>query len=122
VKTLHKIEQEKKEIIVMSTQAVTDSTFETDVVQSSTPVVVDFWAEWCGPCKQIAPALEEISQELSGKVKIVKINIDENPDTPTKFGVRGIPTLMVFKNGQQTATKVGAAPKGALKDWIVESV
>lgn len=106
----------------MSTEKVTDQSFDADVVQSTTPVVVDFWAEWCGPCKQIAPALEEISAELGEKVKVVKINIDENPDTPGKFGVRGIPTLMVFKDGKVAATKVGAAPKGSLKDWIEESV
>ena len=88
----------------------------------TTPVVVDFWAEWCGPCKMIAPALEEIALALGPKVKIVKINIDENPQTPSKYGVRGIPTLMVFKGGEVASTKVGAAPKGQLQSWIEQSL
>ena len=102
----------------MSTHKVSDASFETDVLKSATPVVVDFWAEWCGPCKMIGPALEEIATQLGPKAKIVKINIDENPSTPSKYGVRGIPTLMVFKGGQVAATKVGAAPKNALQTWI----
>ena len=102
-------------------KAVTDESFATDVLQSDKPVLVDFWAEWCGPCKMIGPALEEISEELGDKVTIAKINIDENPDAPGKYGVRGIPTMILFKNGEVSATKVGAAPKSALKGWI-ESV
>jgi len=100
---------------------VSDDSFEADVIGSSTPVLVDYWAEWCGPCKQIAPALEEISGEMGDRVTIAKLNIDDNPVTPTKFGVRGIPTLMLFKDGQVAATKVGALPKGKLQEWI-ESV
>jgi thioredoxin 1 len=102
----------------MGTKAVTDISFKADVIDSDTPVLVDFWAEWCGPCKMIGPALEEISEELAGKVTIAKINIDENPDAPGKYGVRGIPTMILFKNGEVSATKVGAAPKSALKGWI----
>jgi thioredoxin 1 len=100
---------------------VSDDTFDADVLQSSKPVLVDYWAEWCGPCKQIAPALEEISGELGDRVTIAKLNIDDHPVTPTKFGVRGIPTLMLFKDGQVAATKVGALPKNKLQEWI-ESV
>ena len=106
----------------MATTAVTDDSFEGDVLQASLPVIVDFWAEWCGPCKQIGPALEEIAAEMSGVVTIAKINIDENPQTPTKFGVRGIPTLMIFKDGQVVATKVGALPKTKILEWINETV
>jgi thioredoxin 1 len=100
---------------------ITDDSFDTDVVNSDKPVLVDFWAEWCGPCKQIAPALDELSDELGGKLTIAKLNIDENPGTPSKFGVRGIPTLMLFKDGQVAATKIGALPKNKLQEWI-ESV
>jgi thioredoxin 1 len=100
---------------------VSDDTFDSEVLQSSKPVLVDYWAEWCGPCKQIAPALEEISSELGDRVTIAKLNIDDHPVTPTKFGVRGIPTLMLFKDGQVAATKVGALPKNKLQEWI-ESV
>ena len=100
---------------------VTDTSFDSDVLKAEGAILIDFWAEWCGPCKQIAPALEELSQELGGKVTIAKVNIDENPQTPGKYGVRGIPTLMIFKNGQVAATKVGALPKSKLKEWI-ESV
>jgi thioredoxin 1 len=107
---------------LMSTHKVTDASFEADVLNSTTPVVVDFWAEWCGPCKMIGPSLEEIAKELGPKAKIVKINIDENPGTPSKFGVRGIPTLMVFKDGKLSATKVGALPKTQLQSWIESSI
>lgn len=102
----------------MSSTKVSDDSFEQDVLKASGPVVVDFWAEWCGPCKQIGPALEEISAEMAGKVTIAKVNIDENPMTPNKFGVRGIPTLILFKDGEVAATKVGAVPKGKLVEWI----
>ncbi|MDR3518464.1 MAG: thioredoxin TrxA [Azospirillaceae bacterium] len=101
-----------------NTIKITDSSFETDVLKAEGPVLVDFWAEWCGPCKMIAPALDEIAKELAGKVTVVKLNIDENPGTPTKYGVKGIPTLMLFKNGTVAATKIGAAPKSALHHWV----
>ena len=105
----------------MGIAKVSDQSFEDDVIKASTPVLVDYWAEWCGPCKQIAPALEEIASEMDGRVSVEKLNIDENPQTPQKYGVRGIPTLMLFKDGQVAATKVGALPKGRLVDWL-ESV
>ena len=101
---------------------VTDATFEADVLKAPGPVLVDFWAEWCGPCRQIAPALEELSTELAGKITIVKLNIDENPGTPGKYGVRGIPTLMIFKGGQVAATKIGALPKSKLQEWVQQSL
>ena len=100
------------------TGKTTDSTFKADVIDSATPVVVDFWAEWCGPCRMIAPALDELSKELAGKVKIVKLNVDENPGVAGQLGIRSIPTLMVFKNGQVAAQKVGAASKSDLSKWI----
>jgi thioredoxin 1 len=106
----------------MATLAVTDATFDAEVRQSDIPVVVDFWAEWCGPCKQIGPALEELSDEMAGKVKIVKVNVDENPNSPAQMGVRGIPALFVFKGGQVIANKMGAAPKAAIQGWIEESI
>ena len=106
----------------MATMAVTDATFDAEVRQSAIPVVVDFWAEWCGPCKQIGPALEELSDAYAGKVKIVKVNVDENPGLPAQMGVRGIPTLFLFKNGQPVSNKVGAAPKAALQNWIESAI
>ncbi|MCT8998175.1 thioredoxin [Chelativorans intermedius] len=106
----------------MATVTVNNSNFETDVLQASEPVVVDFWAEWCGPCKMIAPALEEISAELNGKIKVAKLNIDENPELAAQYGVRSIPTLMLFKNGEVADMKVGAAPKTVLSAWIGEAV
>jgi len=102
----------------MSTETVSDDAFEAEVLKSSTPVVVDFWAEWCGPCRQIAPALEEIAKEFDGKVKIVKLNIDENPRTPETYNVRAIPTLIMFKDGEVADTLRGAHPKNRLAAWI----
>jgi thioredoxin 1 len=98
--------------------AVSDSSFETDVLKSSTLVLVDFWAEWCGPCKMLAPILESVVDDYAGKVKIVKLNVDENPETAPKFGIRGIPTLILFKNGEVLATKVGALSKSQLTDFL----
>ena len=104
------------------TAKVTDASFESDVIASDAPVVVDFWAEWCGPCGMIGPALEEIATEMNGKVKIAKLNVDENPGVASKYGIRSIPTLMVFKGGKQVATKTGAGPKSELSRWINASV
>ncbi len=101
---------------------VSDASFEQDVLKAEGPVLVDFWAEWCGPCKQIAPSLEKISQEMGEKLTVAKINIDDNPQTPTQYGVRGIPTLLIFKGGQVAAMKVGALPESKLKEWIQQSI
>lgn len=106
----------------MATKPVTDANFDAEVKQSSVPVVVDFWAEWCGPCRMIGPSLEELSEEYGDKVKIVKVNVDENPESPAQLGVRGIPALFLFKNGEVVSNKIGAAPKAALKAWIDESI
>ena len=104
------------------TEKTTDATFATDVLNSAEPVVVDFWAEWCGPCRMIAPALDEISHEMEGKVKIVKLNVDENPAVAAQYGIRSIPTLLIFKNGQLASQKVGAASKTDLSKWISTSI
>ena len=106
----------------MATVAVTDATFDAEVKNSDMPVVVDFWAEWCGPCKQIGPALEELSNEYAGKVKIAKVNVDENPGTAAAMGIRGIPALFLFKDGKIVSNKTGAAPKAVLQGWINESI
>ena len=106
----------------MTPVTVTDTNFDADVLGASGPVVVDFWAEWCGPCRFISPALEEIAVELGGKVTIAKLNVDENPDIMMRYGVRSIPTLIMFKNGEPTAMQVGAMPKQRLSDWITQSI
>lgn len=106
----------------MATKPVTDGTFEQDVLGAEGPVLVDFWAEWCGPCKMIGPALEELSDEMAGQVTIAKVNIDENPEFAAKYGVRSIPTMLIFKGGEKHAEKVGAAPKMQLKQWIESAV
>ena len=102
----------------MATKTVTDASFDSDVISAKGPVLVDFWAEWCGPCRMIAPALEEISQEMGEQVTIAKLNIDDNPDAPARYGVRGIPTMILFKDGQPAATKVGAEPKSRIQAWL----
>ena len=106
----------------MGVGKVSDADFEAEVLKSAQPVVVDFWAEWCGPCRMIAPALEEIAGTLNGKVKIVKLNVDENPQTAAKYGIQSIPTLMIFKNGQMASRQIGAAPKQKLEQWITTAV
>ncbi|MCA1748330.1 MAG: thioredoxin TrxA [Parasphingopyxis sp.] len=106
----------------MATVSVTDSSFEQDVLQADGPVLVDFWAEWCGPCKMIGPALEELSEEMNGKLTIAKLNIDENPDAAANYGVRSIPTMLIFRNGEKHAEKIGAAPKMQLKQWIETAI
>ena len=106
----------------MATVKVTDDTFDQEVLRSDVPVLVDFWAEWCGPCKMIGPALEELAVEFDGKIKVAKINVDDNPSVPSKYGIRGIPALFMFKNGEMVSNRTGALPKTALKGWIEESV
>jgi thioredoxin 1 len=101
-----------------NTKPVSDDSFDDDVLKANGPVLVDFWAEWCGPCKMIAPALNDLAAEFAGKLTVAKVNIDDNPMTPTTYGVRGIPTLIMFKDGKKVAEQVGALPKSRLKDWI----
>jgi thioredoxin 1 len=105
----------------MSTVKITDESFDADVLQADQPVLVDFWAEWCGPCKQIGPSLEQLSEELSGNLTIAKLNIDDSPTTPSRYGVRGIPTMMLFKGGQLASMKVGAMPKSKIAEWLAEN-
>ena len=105
----------------MSAVKVTDESFEQDVLKAEKPVLVDFWAEWCGPCKQIAPALEQIAEELADVITVAKVNIEDSPTTPSRYGVRGIPTMMLFRGGQMTSMKVGAMPKQKILDWLSEA-
>ena len=106
----------------MSSEKITDDDFNKNVIEADAPVLVDFWAEWCGPCRQVAPILEEIADEMKDRLRIVKLNIDENPMTPAQYGVRSIPALILFKDGQAAAIKIGAQPKGALVEWLEESL
>ncbi len=106
----------------MSLKALTDSDFEEEVINSDSPVLVDFWAEWCGPCKTLLPIVEEIAGEMEGKLKVVKVNIEEAPETPTKYGLRGVPTLMLFKGGKVVDTRVGGMPKSQLTEWLSEKI
>jgi thioredoxin 1 len=108
--------------VPMAVEKVSDASFESEVLKATGPVVVDFWAEWCGPCRMIAPALEEIAGSLGSKVKILKLNVDENPATAAKYGIMSIPTLMIFKNGEMASRQVGAAPKQKLEQWITAAV
>jgi len=101
---------------------VSDKSFQADVLQSKEPVLVDFWAEWCGPCRAVAPVLEEVAGELKGKLKVVKLNVDENPETAAKYGIQSIPTLMIFKNGEMASRQIGAAPKAKIVQWITAAV
>ena len=105
----------------MATVKITDDSFEADVLKAAKPVLVDFWAEWCGPCKQIGPALEQLSDELAGQVTIAKLNIDDSPMTPSRLGVKGIPTMMLFRDGQMVSLKVGAMPKGKIAEWLADA-
>ena len=106
----------------MATKQITDDNFQKELDESGVPILVDFWAEWCGPCKQIGPVLEELSNEYNNKLSVIKINIDENPVTPSKYGIRGIPTLLLFKDSELVSTKVGAFPKSSLQEWIDENI